>query len=62
MRKTCFCITCGKPFEPGGIAGHRAAHRRRKEKVSIRFTHGNVETWDFTENQDGSNLPSTPKR
>jgi hypothetical protein len=49
-KKTCFCLTCNRTFEPGGIAGHRAAHRNRKEKCSIKFTHGNIENYDFTEN------------
>jgi len=55
MAKTCFCHTCQKAFEPGGIAGHRAAHRRRKEKVTIEFTHGNITTWDYREKNEVKN-------
>ena len=49
MRKSCYCHTCKKAFEPGGIAGHRMAHRNRKEKCTIEFTHGKISEYDFSE-------------
>ena len=36
--KTCYCGTCKKLFHFMGIASHRAMHRRKKEKVFIRYT------------------------
>lgn len=50
-KKTCFCFTCNKHFEPGGVAGHRAAHRNHKQYCRIRFTHGNIEIYDYREKE-----------
>lgn len=46
-RKCCYCHTCKKAFHYLGIAGHRAAHRAKKEDCMITFTHGNTTTFLF---------------
>ena len=35
----CYCHTCNRTFFALGIAGHRAAHKRRKELVKISYSH-----------------------
>ena len=51
----CYCLTCKKYFHPLGIMGHRAAHRRRFENCAIRFTYGNIESYNYSELR-----PTTP--
>lgn len=36
----CFCHECGRWFHHGGIASHRAVHRRRREDCVISYSTG----------------------
>lgn len=45
--KRCYCHTCDRRFHYLGINSHRAAHRRRGEKCTITYTHGNMLTFDW---------------
>lgn len=49
--KNCYCHTCKRSFHYLGINSHRAAHRTRKELVTITYTYGNTETFDFRDKE-----------
>jgi len=40
--KRCYCHTCEKAFHYLGIARHRAMHRSRREKCTIKYTSGKI--------------------
>ena len=44
----CWCNTCGRAFHHLGIAGHRAAHRNRREDCEIEYNDGRVVTHEFS--------------
>lgn len=46
----CYCHTCGRSYHYLGIAGHRAAHRRRRELVKITMASGTW-SWDYREDE-----------
>lgn len=51
--KTCRCHTCGKAFNPLGIARHRAAHRDRHEDCTITYTYGDTAKYEFSKGRRG---------
>lgn len=46
--KNCHCHTCDRDFHYLGITRHRAAHRDRREKCTITYTHGDTYEHDYT--------------
>ena len=47
--KTCTCHTYKRDFHYLGITRHRAMHRDRKEDCEITFTHGNTESYNYSQ-------------
>jgi hypothetical protein len=48
VRRTIYCHTCDRWLSQYGVMNHRKAHRVRKEKCEITFTHGNTIFYDFS--------------
>ena len=50
--KNCYCFTCKKLFHYLGIAGHRMAHKRRKENCEISFTNDDTYFYNYADKED----------
>lgn len=46
--KSCFCYTCNKSFHFHGINRHRSRHRDKKEDCKIRYTNGDIYTFNYS--------------